>query len=774
MSYELRKAALKKGAAKFAERGFGKLAQKSGFTLAEMMVVMLIMSIIMAAFAPVVTTRNKSGDNSERWRWARNRSDIYYGIADTQVAMIGQNEREATDPSSKLLISTIEDGQNHILFKHATSAGAGTILGQLYMDDKGNYGLTTSQLKGSQNTAFGSGALINVTGSGTGDNGTKNTAIGFESLKSNTGGYYNTAVGELSLTSNTTGWRNVAIGNSSMRSNTSGQENVGIGADSLYHNLSGSNNVAVGQSALTLNQTGNSNVAVGYHALYSNDNGYNNVAIGLNPLVNNTGGYYNIAIGERSLEANTTGIENTAVGTYSSLYTSGSHNTALGYDSLRDMSGDYNTAVGYRTNFDDANHYHSGSYTTALGANASAFNSYATALGALSHADAEGATAGGYNSTASGQYSTAYGNLSRATNTYATAIGDVAEATAERATAVGQYAYARSQYSIAIGSDVNASNSEAIAIGYMANASGSQSIAIGTLGTSVGTTASGQYSIAMGDGAMARGQDNIAIGREACANVYGSNKVCIGANSGPSSGSSWASSSDSQERIFIGSKSKFNNRDAVLEVHNTSETMKSNAWIYGGINASGVVINGSLIVRGPIFTASHDNNTGMWNHSYNTSLGIVGHYGSDPNNSVGEHFLVTRKPHTSKDSPESFDPLLYNSSDRRLKYVGSENKNGLDKIRELKVFNYTFKKDKNKTPHVGVIAQDLQKVFPDAVTKGEDGFLRIRLEDMFYAAINAIKELATRMDRNEQKIKQLEQENKELKARLERLEKALK
>ena len=290
----------------------------------------------------------------------------------------------------------------------------------------------------------------------------------------------------------------------------------------------------------------------------------------------------------------------------------------------------------------------------------------------------------------------------------------------------------------------------------------------------MGTTASGSYSIAMGDGAMARGQDNIAIGREACANVYGSNKICIGNESGPSSGSSWASSSDSQERIFIGSKSKFNNRDAVLEVHNTSETMKSNAWIYGGINASGVVINGSLIVRGPIFTASHDNNTGMWNHSYNTSLGIVGHYGSDPNNSVGEHFLVTRKPHTSKDSPESFDPLLYNSSDARLKYVGSENKSGLDKVRELKIFNYTFKKDKSKTPHVGVIAQDLQKVFPDAVTKGEDGFLRIRLEDMFYAAINAIKELATRMDRNEQKIKQLEQENRELKARLERLEKALK
>ena len=745
------------------------------------MVVMLIMSIIMAAFAPVVTTRNKSGDNSERWRWARNRSDIYYGIADTQVAMIGQNEREATDPSSKLLISTIEDGQSHILFKHATNAGAGTILGRLYMDDKGNYGLSNSQLKGEQNTAFGYNTLTNISPSATSDSGNKNTAIGYEALKSNTSGYYNTAVGELALANNTSGWRNVAIGNSSMKFNTTGQENVGIGPDSLFNNLSGSNNVAIGQSSLTLNQTGNSNVAVGYHALYSNDNGYNNVAIGLNPLVNNTGGYYNIAIGERSLEANTTGIENTAVGTYSSLYTSGSHNTALGYDSLRDMSGDYNTAVGYRTNFDDANHYHSGSYSTAIGASSSAFGSYATAIGSNSISSGKYSTALGYESKATGTYSTAIGYQSIADDQYSIAMGYQSESSALGTTAIGLYSEATVQEAIAIGYAVTASGDSAIAIGSQETnqntaATGYDAIAIGD-----GAYASGQFSVALGRSPRARGQHNIAIGTNACSNVYGSNKICIGNESGPSSGSSWASSSDSQERIFIGSKSKFNNRDAVLEVHNTSETMKSNAWIYGGINASGVVINGSLIVRGPIFTASHDNNTGMWNHSYNTSLGIVGHYGSDPNNSVGEHFLVTRKPHTSKDCPESFDPLLYNSSDRRLKYVGSENKNGLDKIRELKVFNYTFKKDKNKTPHVGVIAQDLQKVFPDAVTKGEDGFLRIRLEDMFYAAINAIKELATRMDRNEQKIKQLEQENRELnlknkdlEKRLERLEKALK
>ena len=119
-----------------------------------------------------------------------------------------------------------------------------------------------------------------------------------------------------------------------------------------------------------------------------------------------------------------------------------------------------------------------------------------------------------------------------------------------------------------------------------------------------------------------------------------------------------------------------------------------------------------------------------------------------------------------------------NYSDRRLKNVGEVFSDGLDKIKQLKVYNYTFKDDKSKTPRVGVIAQDLQKVFPDAVTKGDDGFLRIRWEDMFYALINAIKELDTkftalnnRIKQLETQNKQLEKQNKELEERLNKLEK---
>lgn len=39
------------------------------------------------------------------------------------------------------------------------------------------------------------------------------------------------------------------------------------------------------------------------------------------------------------------------------------------------------------------------------------------------------------------------------------------------------------------------------------------------------------------------------------------------------------------------------------------------------------------------------------------------------------------------------------------------------------------------------MAQDLIKVFPTAVSKDANGYYRIRWDEMFYASINAIKQL---------------------------------
>jgi len=96
------------------------------------------------------------------------------------------------------------------------------------------------------------------------------------------------------------------------------------------------------------------------------------------------------------------------------------------------------------------------------------------------------------------------------------------------------------------------------------------------------------------------------------------------------------------------------------------------------------------------------------------------------------------------------------SSDIRLKTDISDNNDGLDKLLQLKPYNYTYKADLLGIPQVGVIAQDLQKIFPNSVTKGKDGFLRIRWDEMFYAMINAIKTLGVKIEKIASDISGLE------------------
>ena len=139
------------------------------------------------------------------------------------------------------------------------------------------------------------------------------------------------------------------------------------------------------------------------------------------------------------------------------------------------------------------------------------------------------------------------------------------------------------------------------------------------------------------------------------------------------------------------------------------------------------------------------------------------------------------------------------TSDIRLKDVIGENLDAMDKIERLKVYNFTFKNDEDKVKHVGVMAQDLMKIFPDAVTKDDEGYFVIRHEDIFYAMVNALKEinarvvkiaedvtanlkaisenkaqiveLQTRVDKQDKQIKELQAEVAELKKLVKKLAK---
>ena len=113
------------------------------------------------------------------------------------------------------------------------------------------------------------------------------------------------------------------------------------------------------------------------------------------------------------------------------------------------------------------------------------------------------------------------------------------------------------------------------------------------------------------------------------------------------------------------------------------------------------------------------------------------------------------------------------TSDIRLKHVGSKYTAGIEELKKLDIFNYTFKYDKTNAPHVGVIAQDLEKVFPNSVTTDQTGYLRIRWDEMFYAVINAVKELDTKIAELSESVKSYFDKTSALEAKIEEQQKTI-
>lgn len=113
---------------------------------------------------------------------------------------------------------------------------------------------------------------------------------------------------------------------------------------------------------------------------------------------------------------------------------------------------------------------------------------------------------------------------------------------------------------------------------------------------------------------------------------------------------------------------------------------------------------------------------------------------------------------------------LFTPSDRRLKDHIETLGNVLTKIGQIRGVSFEYK---NKHKYVsgakiGVIAQELQKVYPEMVTEGKDGFLKVDYTQLTGMLIQAVKEqqkeiegLKVRMDRQQEQINSiLEKMNK--------------
>ncbi|MFG1593755.1 tail fiber domain-containing protein [Halobacteriovorax sp. CON-3] len=96
-------------------------------------------------------------------------------------------------------------------------------------------------------------------------------------------------------------------------------------------------------------------------------------------------------------------------------------------------------------------------------------------------------------------------------------------------------------------------------------------------------------------------------------------------------------------------------------------------------------------------------------------------------------------------------------SDARLKDLTGEFTYGLDAIMAIDTIKYRYKDNNalgilNEREHSGFIAQDIQKVIPEAVRKTTDDYLTVDNDPIFLALINATKEQQTQLDENKRML----------------------
>ena len=758
-----------------------KKNKKHGFTLTEMLIALLIVSLVLAAALPTVTKRNASTDKL----WKQDDSHNLYSLPtnmDNIGVYVGMESKklESSHNDTTAIVNNFNDTTATSI---VTDIVANSIMNKFVILKSAKDPLKWRRSHLSFYNQINDTHLTNV-GRFTADE----TSMGFGilSLASGSTGENNTAYGHYTLAHNTTGSDNIALGNKALMNYGSGSNNIAIGNEALKGQ--------VGTTAATLYPGGSNNVAIGNNAMNANTTGEHNIAVGNNALRTNRTGHYHIAIGENAMKDATpqpvgaagTGAEptysNIAIG-YGSIETlteEGSHNIGIGSRALNTLiKGSNNIGIGHHAlGMKDKSSYVGGEYEDNIAIGEQAMQNTTTG----SQNVAIGSNAMQNQKDTGYSIAIGYGAMQNAkfnpepVHHYESNIG------------IGWQSLNKIQgdswHNIGLGAGSLQKLNEGknnIAIGcYALQGSSnnfSDNIAIGE--HAVQNTTTGSQNVAMGSNAMQNtttGSQNVAMGSNAMNNnTTGSQNVAIGSNAGQKAKGS--------SNIFIGYNAASNLNDS------------SDGNLYIGIGDSPVI-------KGVKINNFSDSNSKL---SIYTKLQIENAKNIEGTNGTISGFN-TIDAKVLKINGQNITDLFAPSvggggtSDARLKNIKGDSKAGLAEINKLEVKNYTYKNDKEKRPRVGVIAQQLQKVFPNSVFKGADGYLNISREEIFYAMVNAIKELGAKIQEILAKIsgldkritelekqnkllteqnelikkqnEQIKQQNKKIEKRLSKLEKA--
>ena len=280
---------------------------------------------------------------------------------------------------------------------------------------------------------------------------------------------------------------------------------------------------------------------------------------------------------------------------------------------------------------------------------------------------------------------TASGNVSVAMGLSTTASGNFS-------TAMGRDSQASGEYSTAMGNFSEAIGSSSTAMGDNTEASGDYSTAMGYLTRAIGnySTAMGKYTDAIGNYSTAFGQYTIASGDDSTAfgqytEASGNNSIAIGYRV---TARDWSS-------LVMG---QFNLAGSTEPENATGFNINNTAFVIGN-GVDGNSRSDALVVK------------------FNGDATLAGN--------------------------------LNVNSDARLKANIVSLGSTLAKLLQIDGKSYTMKKDESEKQKIGLLAQDIEKVFPELVSEN-NGIKSVNYQGLVPVLINAIKE-------QEERIKRLEE-----------------
>jgi hypothetical protein len=434
---------------------------------------------------------------------------------------------------------------------------------------------------------------------------------------------------------------------------------------------------------------------------------------------------------------NTTNWDKDSVGEYSAAL--GNNNNASGYTSF--AAGNTNTA--------------SGECSVALGRETKAFGDFSTSIGFTTTASAVYSTAMGYSSIASGPYSSAIGSQALASGDYSVAMGSSTRALGNVSMATGRFTIASADYSNAMG--------------YLSTASGNYSTAMGS------SIASGDYAFAVGT-SHAVANSSSTLGYETWAKANGGTAVGAFNDNADNPNPTVPAPTDRLFQIGNGTPSARTNAFTVLRNGNTGIAITTpNA----PLQFSNTTVNRKIVLYDGF------NNDNQY-FGFGVTYDGIGHLRYQVDNPTAQHvFYAGTSPTTSNwlftingDGNAFMPGVLSQSSDARLKTNILPITSALNNLLQLNAYHYQWKNQSlDQSTQVGIIAQEVQKLYPELVKENAKGELSVNYSGLIPLLITAMKEQELEIQQQGKQISTLNQENKELrkmKRELEELKKMVK